>query len=169
MTPRLANFLGFLACAGLLGYAYFVQYGLHLEPCPLCILQRIGVFLTGIVFLVAALHGTRRDGAGRRTYAFIVAIPVLATAAVSARQLYIQSLPPDSLPSCGASVGIMLKFMSVTEVLGKILTGSGECQKVDWRLFGLAMPGWVLIAVLALGAWGIWANCRRGPPRVAFR
>jgi disulfide bond formation protein DsbB len=169
MTPRLANFLGFCACAGLLGYAYFAQYHLHLEPCPLCILQRIGVFLTGIVFLVAALHGAHRSGAGRRYYAVIVLVPVLATAAVSIRQLYIQSLPPDSVPSCGASVAIMLKFMSVTEVLTKILQGSGECAKIDWQLFGLAMPAWVLIAVAGLGAWGVWANGRRGPPRVAFR
>jgi disulfide bond formation protein DsbB len=169
MTPRLANFLGFVACVGLLGYAYFAQYQLHLEPCPLCILQRIGVLLTGLVFLVAALHGARRSGAGRGYYAILVLVPVLATAAVSIRQLYIQSLPPGSVPSCGASVGIMLQFMSVTQVLAKVLAGSGECAKVDWRLFGLAMPAWVLIAALGLGGFGIWANSRRAPSRVAFR
>jgi disulfide bond formation protein DsbB len=40
---------------------------------------------------------------------------------------------------------------------------------VDWRLFGLAMPAWVLIAALGLGGFGIWANSRRAPSRVAFR
>ena len=169
MSSRLANFLGFGACAGLLGYAYFAQYQLHLEPCPLCILQRIGIFFTGLVFLVAALHGARRNGAGRRAYAFVLLVPVLATAAVALRQLWIQSLPPGSVPSCGASVSIMLKFMPVTEVLSKVLEGSGECAKVEWRLLGFAMPAWVLIAAVALGAWGVWANFRRAPSRIAFR
>jgi len=169
MTPRLANLLGFGACACLLGYAWYAQRVLHLEPCPLCILQRIGILLTGLVFLVAAIHGPRRNGAGRGLYAYALWVPALATAAVAIRQLYIQSLPPGSVPSCGASVEIMLQFMSVTEVLSKVLAGSGECAKVDWRLLGLAMPAWVLIAALALGAWGTWANSRRAPSRVAFR
>ena len=169
MSARLANLLGFLACAGLLGFALYSQYQLHLEPCPLCILQRIGVFLTGLVFLVAALHGPRRNGAGRRIYAVVLLVPVLATVGVAVRQLWIQSLPPGSVPSCGASVEIMLKFMPVTEVLQKVLAGSGECAKVDWRLLGLAMPAWVLIAAVLLGAWGVWANGRAAPSRIAFR
>jgi disulfide bond formation protein DsbB len=169
MSSRLANLLGFCACAGLLGYAYFAQFTLHLEPCPLCILQRIGIFLTGLVFLAAALHGARRNGAGRKAYAVALVVPVLATVAVALRQLWIQSQPPGSVPSCGASVEVMLKFMPVTEVLSKVLAGSGECAKVDWRLLGLAMPAWVLIAAVALGAWGIWANGRAAPSRIAFR
>ena len=169
MTPRLANLLGFCACVALLGFALYAQYQLHLEPCPLCILQRIGIAVTGLVFLVAAIHGPRRGGAGRGFYAYALLVPVLATAAVAIRQLYIQSLPPGSIPACGASVDIMLKFMPVTEVLSKVLAGSGECAKVDWRLLGLAMPAWVLIAATGLGAYGIWANSRRAPSRVAFR
>ena len=67
MTPRLANSLGFIACAGLLAYAYFAQFVLHLDPCPLCIFQRVGLFALGVVFLIAAAHGPQ--GAGRRVYA----------------------------------------------------------------------------------------------------
>ena len=162
MTARIANLLGFFACAGLLGFAYYAQSHLHLEPCPLCILQRIGVFATGLVFLIAAVHGPRASGAGRRAYAVAMWVPALATIAVAARQLYIQSLPPGSVPACGASLDIMLKFMPLSEVLSRVLAGSGECAKVDWRLAGLAMPAWVLIAAVALGTFGAWANGRRG-------
>ena len=169
MTPRPANLLGFLACAGLLGYAYFAQYHLRLEPCPLCILQRLGVFLTGVMFLIAAIHGPRQGGAGRRIYSAAIALAALSTIAVAARQLYVQSLPPGAIPDCGAPLAIMLKFMSPGEVLSKVLAGSGECAKVDWRLLGLAMPAWVLIASAALGAFGIWANGRRGSPVAGSR
>ena len=162
MGPRGANLLGLCACAGLLGYAYFAQYQLRLEPCPLCILQRLGVFLTGVVFLLAAIHGPRQGGAGRRPYAIAIALAAFTTITVAVRQLYIQSLPPGSIPDCGAPLAIMLKLMSPGEVLSKVLAGSGECAKVDWRLLGLAMPAWVLISSAALGAFGIWANGRRG-------
>jgi protein dithiol:quinone oxidoreductase len=160
MTPRLANLAGVCVCTGLLGFAYFAQYHLHLEPCPLCILQRLGVLLTAVAFLIAAIHGPRRGGAGRPLYGIAVVLASLLTIAVAARQLYIQSLPPGSIPDCGAPLQIMLKFMSPGEVLGKVLAGSGECAKVDWRLLGLAMPAWVVISSVALGAFGLWANRR---------
>ena len=47
MTARQGNLLGFAVCAALLAYAYYAQFVLHLEPCPLCIFQRVGVFAIG--------------------------------------------------------------------------------------------------------------------------
>jgi disulfide bond formation protein DsbB len=166
MTARRGNLLGFLACAGLLAYAYYAQFVMHLEPCPLCIFQRIGVFALGVVFLIAALH----DPAplGRRIYAVLLALAALATIGIALRHLYIQSLPPDSVPACGASLDFMLKVFSLSEVLVKVLTGSGECAKVTWQFLGLAMPAWVLISAIALGVFGLWVNLRRQPPILRF-
>jgi len=166
MSSRLANLLGFLACVALLGYAYYAQYVLHLEPCPLCIFQRVGIFAIALVFMLAAIHGPRRWG--RRVYAALIAVAALATIGVAVRQLYIQSLPPGTVSACGASLDFMLKVFPLKDVLVKVLTGSGECAKVDWRLFGLAMPAWVLIAALVVGAFGIWANTRRPVPMLRF-
>jgi disulfide bond formation protein DsbB len=166
MTARAANLLGFLACAALLAYAYYAQAVLRLEPCPLCIFQRVGVFVTGCLFGLAALHDPL--GWGRRVYAVLIDLSTLATAGVALRQLYIQSLPPGSVPACGASLDFMLKVFPLTDVITKVLTGSGECSKVDWRFLGLAMPGWVLIAALVLGAWGLWANLLPRRPVLRF-
>jgi disulfide bond formation protein DsbB len=139
---------------------------MHLDPCPLCIFQRIGVFALGVVFLIAALH----DPAplGRRVYALLLALAALATIGIALRHLYIQSLPPDSVPACGASLEFMLKVFSLSEVLVKVLTGSGECAKVTWQFLGLAMPAWVLISAAALGGFGLWVNLRRQPPVLRF-
>ncbi len=49
-------------CAALLAYALYSQFYLGLDPCPLCIFQRIGVALLGVVFLAAALHNPRGRG-----------------------------------------------------------------------------------------------------------
>jgi disulfide bond formation protein DsbB len=166
MTARKANALGCLACVALLGYAYYAQFVLHLAPCPLCIFQRLGIFAVGVVFALAAAQDPA--GWGRRVYGALIGLAALATLGMSARHLYIQSLPPDSVPACGASLDFMLKVFPLTDVLVKVLTGSGECAKITWRFLGLSMPGWVLIAALALGAWGLWANLRRRPPVLRF-
>jgi disulfide bond formation protein DsbB len=166
MTARLGNLLGFLACAALLAYAYYAQYVLHLEPCPLCIFQRIGVFVLCVVFLIAALHDPGMYG--RRVYAALLGLAALATIGIALRHLYIQSLPPGSVPACGASLDFMLKVFSLSEVLVKVLTGSGECAKITWEFLGLAMPAWVLISALVLGGYGLWVNLRHQPPVLRF-
>ena len=166
MTARRGNLLGFAACAALLAYAYYAQFVMHLEPCPLCIFQRIGVFALGVVFLIAALHDP--GPLGRRVYAVLLSLTVLATIGIALRHLYIQSLPPDAVPACGASLDFMLKVFSLSEVLVKVLTGSGECAKVTWQFLGLAMPAWVLISAAALGGFGLWVNLRRQPPVLRF-
>jgi len=166
MTARTANGLGFLACVLLLAYAYYAQYALHLEPCPLCIFQRVGIFATGVLFGVAAVHDPASWG--RRVYAALLVLAALATIGVAVRQLYIQSLPPGTVAACGASLDFMLKVFPLTEVLVKVLTGSGECAVVTWRFLGLAMPAWVLIAALCLAAHGLWANLPRRPPVLRF-
>ena len=166
MTARTANVLGALACAALLGYAYYAQFVLHLEPCPLCIFQRVGMFATGVLFAIAAAHDP--VSWGRRVYAALLVLTTLATIGVAARQLWIQSQPPGTVAACGASLDFMLKIFSISEVLVKVLTGDGECAKVTWRFLGLAMPAWVLISAVVLGAWGLFVNLRRQKPILRF-
>jgi disulfide bond formation protein DsbB len=166
MTARAANGVGAVACAALLAYAYYAQYVMHLEPCPLCIFQRVGIFAVGVVFAIAAVHDPA--GWGRRVVAGLLGAASIATAGVAVRHLYIQSLPPGTVAACGASLDFMLKVFPLTDVLVKVLTGSGECAKVEWRFLGLAMPAWVLIAAVALGAYGLWANIRKLPPMLRF-
>ncbi len=166
MTSRQGNLLGFAVCVGLLAYAYYAQVVLHLEPCPLCIFQRVGVFAMGLVFLIAATHDP--VSWGRRVYASLLALAALATIGVAVRHLYVQSLPEGSIPACGASLDFMLKVFPLNEVLVKVLTGSGECAKVTWSFLGLAMPAWVLIAAVALGVYGLWINLRRQAPVLRF-
>jgi disulfide bond formation protein DsbB len=155
---RLLNSAGALACAGLLGFAYYAQYRLRLEPCPLCMFQRVTVFALGIVFLLAALHNPRAWG--RYAYALLAGVAAIATMGIAARHLYIQSQPPGSVPACGAPLEVMLQMFPVTDVVRKVLHGGGECALVNWRFLGLSMPAWVLICAAVLGLLGIYANSR---------
>ena len=164
------NFSGALLCALLLGYAYYLQYVQHLEPCPLCIFQRVALFGLGSVLLVASIHHPKSTG-GARVYAVLIAICALAGVGVAARHVYIQSLPPGSVASCGATLDYMFEVFPVTEVIRKVLTGSGECATVDWKFLGLSMPWWTLLWFVALGAAGFIANWNASPaePRLPRR
>jgi disulfide bond formation protein DsbB len=159
------NLLGVVACIGLLLYAWYAQSVLGLEPCPLCIFQRIGVALIGVLFLLAAAHNPRRWGA--RLYGVLLLLAALATIGVAARHVWIQSQPPGTVASCGASLSYMYDIFPVGTVIRKVLTGSGECARVTWRFLGLTMPAWVLIATVCLGVLAALANFRS--PRAVRR
>jgi len=159
---RLLNALGAAACFAMLGYAYYAQYVMHLEPCPLCMFQRVTILALGIVFAAAAAHDAK--GWGRYVYAVLIELAALATIGIAARHLYIQSLPPGSVPSCGAPLDVMIQMFPITEVIGKVLRGGGECAQVNWTFLGLAMPAWVLICAAVLGAYGTMTNVLRGAP-----
>jgi disulfide bond formation protein DsbB len=156
---RPGNLVGFAVCAALMAYALYSQHVLGLDPCPLCILQRVAVISLGVVFLVAWLHGPAQRGA--RVYAALLAAVAALGALVAWRHLGIVAQPPGTVAECGASLDYMLEVLPLHEVASKVLSGSGECGKVDWRFLGLTMPAWVLVALLALGALAIQTNVRR--------
>jgi disulfide bond formation protein DsbB len=156
---RALNLAGGVICFAMLAYALYAQYSLGLDPCPLCIFQRVTIFALGVVFLAAALLHPR--GAARYLYAALIGIAALATIALAARHLYIQSQPPGTVASCGAPLGVMLKYSPLTEVVRKVLTGGGECSEVNWKFASLAMPAWVLFAAVLLGGAGVFANSRQ--------
>ncbi|HEY4215459.1 MAG TPA: disulfide bond formation protein B [Steroidobacteraceae bacterium] len=158
-NPRFINFAGFIACAAMIAYALYTQYVDLLDACPLCIFQRVGIISLGAVFLFAGLHSPR--GWGRFVYAALVAVAALVTIGISVRHVYIQHLPPGEIPSCGAPLGVLIKFTPMFELIRKVLTGSGECAQVNWRFLGLAMPTWVAICTAALGTVGVVTNAKR--------
>jgi disulfide bond formation protein DsbB len=157
---RQVNILGALGCATMMGFALFAQYGLHLTPCNMCILQRVAVITLGVVFLAAALHDPAALGA--RLYALLFAAAAAAAVATAARHIWMSMQPLGSLPSCGADFYTMIEIIPVTQVVEKIWNGGGECQIVQWRLLGLSMQTWVLIGTGGLGIVGIAGNLGLG-------
>src|SRR5512145_3272785 len=156
ISRRSGNALGLLACAGLMGYALYAQYVLGLAPCPLCIFQRVATIVTGLLFLIAAVHNPR--GVGGRVYGALIGLAALGGILISARHIWIQAQPPGTVAACGADLDYLLEIMPVTEVVSKVLTGSGECGKVDWTFFGLSMPWWVAISLGVLALWAALVN-----------
>ncbi len=158
-NKRILNFAGALICALMMGFALYAQHVMLLDPCPLCILQRIAVILLGIVFFLAALHNAGPTAG--RVYSVLLGLPAIAGAGVAAWQVRLQHLPADEIPSCGPGFGYMVDNFPLRDVFAMIFKGSGECAEVAWRLLGLSMPAWVVIGLLGLATAGVWNNLRR--------
>lgn len=156
-SRRWVNFFGFAACAGMLGFGYVLQYVMYLEPCPMCILQRMAIVAIGSVFLLAALHNPRAWGA--RIYAVVLALTVAIGAGLSMRHIWLQYfLPEDQEPACGMALDYMVEVFSPGEVLAMILAGTGDCTQVVWDFLGLSIPAWTLVCFVVLGVVGVTRN-----------
>ncbi len=158
-ATRQLNLAGFVACAGMMGYALYAEHVLMLTPCPLCVFQRLAVISLGVIFLLAALQNP--DGWGRRIYAALILVAAGAGVGVAGRHVWLQNLPPDKVPSCGPGFDYIIESFPLADALKLIFSGSGECASIDWRFLGLSMPAWVVIAVISVGVFGLWNNLRK--------
>ena len=159
-SPRLTNLGIFLFTVVAMLFALWLQYDQHLEPCPLCIFQRVAMMATGTIALLAFLHGPAQ--AGRRVYAGVTLLATTAGIIVSGRHVWLQHLPPEDVPSCGPGLDYWLDTFPLFEVVGKVLRGSGECAKIDWVFMGVTLPGWTLLVFVGLAAVAVWQLFRRG-------
>ena len=158
-NPRVAFALPVLACASLLGFGYFLQYGQGLEPCPLCLVQRGFFYAVLLVCLIAVLHGP--GPSGQAAYGIAAALFAAGGAAVAARQVWLQHLPEDKVPQCGPDLYFMLENLPLATTLKKLVTGTGECAKVDWTFLGFSIAEWSLVCFVGLGLYAAWLAVRR--------
>ena len=155
--------LAALACALLLGFGFYLQYGKGLEPCPLCLLQR-GFFMAVMaVCLIAAAHGPRRLGGA--VYGTLAALLALGGAAVAGRQVWLQHLPPDKVPQCGPDLFFMVENFPLSRTLKTLISGTGECAAVDWTFLRLSIAEWSLVCFAALFLYCVWLTRSRSSAR----
>ncbi len=149
LTPRQWCGLAAVACAGLLGFGYYLEFVHGLEPCPLCILQRLAFMAAGTSFLAGALIGPRPIGT--RVLALLALLFAALGGGVAGRQVWLQSLPADAVPACGPGLDYMLGNFPLLKTLSMVLRGSGECAENTWQFLGLGIAAWALLWFTLLG------------------
>lgn len=148
MSFRMLAMAGFLAPTLAMAFALYLQYGQGLEPCPLCIFQRIAMMAVAVVWLAALVHGPR--GRGRWVYSGLASLAALAGAGIAGRHVWLQNLPEDQVPSCGPSLDYLLDISPLREVIATVLRGDGNCAVIEGAFLGISIPGWTLIAFAGL-------------------
>lgn len=154
---RQSFFLIAAACAGMMVAALIMQHMFEMEPCPLCVTQRVFVILAGVVALIAALQNPAL--LGRRIYSSAGIVLSLIGGGVSARHVWLQNLPEDQVPTCGPGLSYMFEALPMWEALSLLFAGDGNCAEESWRFLGLTIPGWTLVCfsgLVAVFAWQAW-------------
>ncbi len=146
--PRIWFLLVALACASMLAYGLYVQHVLFIDPCPLCVLQRLAFIWIGVVALLAFIHNPGKTG--RWVYTSLFVTGGVVGTAIAGRHVWLQNLPQDQVPDCGMGLNYMLETMPFAEVLSEVFHGSGECAEIDWTFLGLSMPNWTLLWFIGL-------------------
>ncbi|AMO54657.1 disulfide bond formation protein DsbB [Endozoicomonas montiporae] len=161
---RLIFFLVAATSAALMVFSFYLQSALNLEPCPLCISQRIAMAGLGTVAILAVLHNPVNNG--YRCYGGFLALMGMAGALLASRQLWMQSLPPEEVPACMPSIEYLVDILPFTEILKIMLTGSGDCADVQWAFLGLSIPGWTLIVFTGMLIVGLFECLRKREARI---
>ena len=154
---------GFLTCVFLMAVALYLQHVVKLEPCPLCILQRIAVIGIGLALLAGALHNP--GIAGRRVYAGAAMLFAIFGVVVAARHVWLQ-FTPNRVAECGVGLEDMIEMFPLSKTMALVFRGTGDCSDVQWTFLGLTIPGWMLIVFSGFIAFAILlAFSRRFAPR----
>lgn len=149
---------GALVCSiagGILCVGLVVEFALGLQPCPLCMMQRIWFALAGIIAFIGLAHNPRWG-----IYPLLSALCALIGGGFAIRQLWLQSLPADQVPSCGQSLEYMISDVveygaPIGQLLAKMTSGTGDCAVVHDVIPLLSIAGWALVGFIIVLAVSI--------------
>jgi len=145
--PRRVWALLCITSVGLLSFGLYLQHGVGLEPCPMCIMQRYIWVVVALVSLLGALSAGRAP-------VWIVGGWLLALtsggAYVAARQSWLQWHPPE-VASCGRDFYGIVDNFPLHQALPMIFRGGGDCSAVDWTFLGGSIANWSLVCFVLSG------------------
>ena len=146
-SPRRVWGFILLVCVGLLSFGMYLQHGLGLVPCPMCIVQRYVMVLMALLALLGACLP------GRTTSLVTGSCLVLlggSGAYVAARQIWLQWYPPEVV-SCGRDFYGMIETFPLQRAIPMIFKGGGDCSQVDWTFLGGSIANWSFVAFVGMG------------------
>lgn len=153
LGSRAAYLAGFVVSFGLVGLALFLQVQYNLDPCPLCISQRIAFMALGVLFLIAALHNP--VGLWRKIHGVLQLAAAATGAGIALRHMWIQAHPEEVMAECGAGFDYIIESFPLQRALELIFKGTGECSAIDWTLLGLTIPQQALVAFVGIALYSL--------------
>lgn len=154
LHPRMFYGAVFLFCSGLILFGLWLEHTKGLEPCPMCITQRVLFIAVGTVALLATLHGSKGRVA-RIAYGVLMAVLAATGAGVAARQSWIQHYPPP-MDECGADFYYLIDTTPLARIVPEIFSGTGECTMRQWVFLGLSIAEWAFVCFVAITVLSLW-------------
>lgn len=154
LAGRAGYLVGSAASFGLVAFGLYIQVKDSLEPCPLCIFQRIAFMVMGVLFLLAALHNAQ--GLWRRVHGGLQFVSAAVGAGIAIRHIWIQNHADEVMAECGAGVAYLFEHFPLRKFLQLVFKGTGECSAIDWKLLGFTIPELSLLAFAGLAAYAVF-------------
>ncbi|NMM37152.1 MAG: disulfide bond formation protein B [Glaciimonas sp.] len=134
-------------CLSLLGVALYMQHGLDMKPCPLCVMQRYAFAAIALICLTSAKlpRAALRAGAG------IGLLAALTGAGIAGWHLWVKAHPEIS---CGVDpLETALNKFPSAELLPFLFKANGFCSTDYAPILGLSIPMWALVwfAIFSIG------------------
>lgn len=130
--------------------SFYLQYGLGLHPCPLCLMQRACAFLLVFFCLIGLFFYSKKKSNRLNGFQMILSC---AGFYFSVRQLWLLSLPVDQVPACMPGLDVLIEYFPWQTVVKALFLGAGDCAEATWHLLGVPLPGWsaMYFVLMALG------------------
>ena len=156
LSGRTGYLLGFFASFGLVALALLIQTHYKLEPCPLCISQRMVFMGLGILFLITAF--IKPASILQVICTALLVLTALGGAGVAIRHWYLQAHHESMIADCGVGFDYMFDNFPLQKALTLVFRGTGDCATIDWTFLGLTLPQLSLLAYIGFAAYAIYLS-----------
>jgi disulfide bond formation protein DsbB len=146
--------MGFVACFGIVILALVIQTVYKLEPCPLCITQRMFFMGLGVLFLIAAF--VKPASIVAKILTVLQVLAALGGAGWAIRHWWLQAHKGEIIADCGVGFDYMFENFPLKKMFTLIFKGTGDCAAIDWTFLGLTLPQLALIAFIGFGAYALY-------------
>ena len=153
-SGRSGYLLGFIGCFGLVAVALIIQTQYHLEPCPLCISQRILFMSLGLLFLLAAF--IKPNTILKKIFTILQVLTALGGSGVAIRHWWLQAHRESIIADCGVWFDYMFDNFPLKKALTLVFRGTGDCAAIDWTFAGLSIPQLSLIAFISFAGYALY-------------
>jgi disulfide bond formation protein DsbB len=147
-------FLGFIACFGLVGMALAIQTHYQLNPCPLCISQRMVFMGLGVLFLIASF--IKPASFIGKLFTILQVLTALGGVSVAIRHWWLQAHRGEMIADCGVGFDYMFENFPLQKALKLVFRGTGDCASIDWTFLSLTIPQMALIAFVGMAIYALY-------------
>ena len=158
-SGRNGYLIGFAACFGTVILALIIQTIYKLEPCPLCITQRMFFMGLGLLFLIAAF--IKPQSILKKIFTVLQVATALGGSGWAIRHWYLQAHRGEMIADCGVGFDYMFENFPLKKMFTLIFKGTGDCAAIDWTFLGLTLPQLALMTFIGFAVYAIWLGLRK--------
>ena len=108
-----------------------------------------------IAFMRVSINNSRIIFSSQKSPFFLASLFSMGGGVIAGRQIYLQNLPSDQVPTCAPPMDFLMDTLPIFEVVQTVLLGDGNCAEYEWR-FIFNFAEWALIFFVFLFLYNLY-------------